>query len=74
MENMNHVYLLDGHPVNRQLWSDTLNECIATVQTKTSCCETKRAIRKAILTDIQYGKTSVVNGRQFAELACEVNT
>lgn len=71
MENMNHVYLLDKHPVSQQLWLETLNECIATVQTKTSCHKTKLAIRTAILTDIKNGMTSVVNGREFADLVCE---
>lgn len=68
MENTNHIYLLDGNAVNRKLWNDMLDACIATVQTKTYDYATKMAIRSAIMTDIQSGKTSVVNGRQFAEL------
>jgi hypothetical protein len=72
MEKVSNIYLLDGYPVDKKLWTETLKECIATVQTRTSCPSTKRAIESAILEDIRNGMTSVVNGHQFAEMTREV--
>lgn len=68
MVNTYSVYLLNGKSVSAYLWTKELNECIATVQSKTHDRSTKKAIRTAIVADLNSGRTSVVNGREFERL------
>lgn len=71
MQTINKIYLLDNKPVNRQLWLETLHFCIAEVQKKAFDLSTKQAIKSAIFSDLSNGMTSIVNGRQFAEIIAE---
>ena len=68
MVNTYNVYLLNGQIVEANQWTAELDECISAVQAKTPSSATKQAIRTAIVSDINSGRTSVVNGHEFSKL------
>ena len=69
MKETTIIYYLDGIVVDQCEWNRTLDECIAAVQAKAYDRETKSAIRTAVFSDIECGRTSIVNGHKFCKIS-----
>lgn len=59
------VYYLDGQVVDKHIWMHELDVCIEAAQTRTHDRGTKQSIRIAVLTDIESGRGSFINGHEF---------